>query len=304
MKFLNSKSIHLLGLVVGGLSVAFIAITIHNYSSQMGALLLDKKLVGFVLLYSLLYAGILQLVAISWFFLLRSVGDLSIGLLASIEIFSITQIYKYIPSNIFHFVGRFAVASRRGASLSTLSYAQVMEIVLMVLSSAAVALAFTWTFLLQISQQYGLTPIVGLFVFGFSSIVTVIGSPIISSMYFFKTARAYTLFGSVLSVLLYILFFIANGSIVAGITEHIYDVSVGYKSILGVTAASWLVGFVVPGAPGGLGVREAVLIAGLTAIGVPVPTATVVALLHRLVTVLGDVVLFGLGIALRRISAG
>lgn len=44
-------------------------------------------------------------------------------------------------------------------------------------------------------------------------------------------------------------------------------VASGVAKLIGIEAAAWLVGFVVPGAPGGLGVREAVLIAGLSAAG-------------------------------------
>ena len=59
---------------------------------------------------------------------------------------------------------------------------------------------------------------------------------------------------------------------------------------------AWLAGFVVPGAPGGLGVREAILVAFLSA---HLPTADVLAfaLASRLVTTLGEIV-FALGASL------
>lgn len=66
---------------------------------------------------------------------------------------------------------------------------------------------------------------------------------------------------------------------------------------LAVTAAwlclAWMAGYLVPGAPGGLGVREAVLLLGL-APTVGEPSALAAAASYRMVTVLSDVVCAGL----------
>ncbi len=57
---------------------------------------------------------------------------------------------------------------------------------------------------------------------------------------------------------------------------------------------AWMAGYLVPGAPGGLGVREAVMLLGL-APTVGEPSALAAALSYRMVTVLADVVCAGLG---------
>ena len=65
-----------------------------------------------------------------------------------------------------------------------------------------------------------------------------------------------------------------------------------------VFAVAWVVGLITPGAPGGLGVRESIITLGLgTVIGAP--AALTAALLHRAVSVTGDVIAFGLGCVLR-----
>jgi len=83
-------------------------------------------------------------------------------------------------------------------------------------------------------------------------------------------------------------FFAASAALVAGVAAAM---SAAGPADLPVIAAaylvSWIVGFVVPGAPGGIGVREAVflyLVAGTVA----APTALALALLARLMTTLGD----------------
>ncbi len=64
-------------------------------------------------------------------------------------------------------------------------------------------------------------------------------------------------------------------------------------------AVSWLAGYVVPGAPAGLGVREATLTALL---GSSLGEGTVVAaaLVWRLSTLLSDALVFGIGLSMRR----
>jgi len=64
--------------------------------------------------------------------------------------------------------------------------------------------------------------------------------------------------------------------------------------LAGLLAVAWVAGFVVPGAPAGLGVREAVLVAGLGHLTSP-GVALALPLLLRLVTVLGDAAAFPLG---------
>jgi uncharacterized membrane protein YbhN (UPF0104 family) len=68
--------------------------------------------------------------------------------------------------------------------------------------------------------------------------------------------------------------------------------------VISVFAASWLVGFITPGAPGGIGVRETALILGLTpAAGEPLSVA--VALLARIMSLIGDLLFFSLACVVR-----
>lgn len=59
-------------------------------------------------------------------------------------------------------------------------------------------------------------------------------------------------------------------------------------------AAAWLLGFLVPGAPGGLGIREFVLVLGLTPV-TGEAQAALDALMFRLVTITGDTIMTVIG---------
>lgn len=87
--------------------------------------------------------------------------------------------------------------------------------------------------------------------------------------------------------------------IILGLT-HAFPVS--YPSIVGAYSLAWLAGFLLPGAPAGLGVREAVLVLAIGP-GVGDETATVTALLLRVATTLGDGAALATGLVVRRLRA-
>jgi uncharacterized membrane protein YbhN (UPF0104 family) len=67
----------------------------------------------------------------------------------------------------------------------------------------------------------------------------------------------------------------------------------------GIFAIAWIVGFVTLVSPGGIGVREAVLLAGL-APAYGAGTALGVAVLYRVITSVGDLIAFIVGLIVER----
>ena len=80
------------------------------------------------------------------------------------------------------------------------------------------------------------------------------------------------------------------GGILVLVCGFIYDVEIdgtGAAAIITYYMLAWVLGFIVPGAPGGIGVREAILVLLLS----PVIGDTVTlsaALIHRLISIIGD----------------
>ena len=93
--------------------------------------------------------------------------------------------------------------------------------------------------------------------------------------------------------------FVLLGLCAALLARAFFGAAAPFPRLAGVFAAAWVAGFVTPGAPAGLGVREAVLAGGLRPIYGP-EVALALPLLFRMVTVTGDGVAFALGTLLRR----
>jgi hypothetical protein len=98
------------------------------------------------------------------------------------------------------------------------------------------------------------------------------------------------------AVLAYALNFLLLGSALALVGVAVADLSLGaLPRVIAVFALSWVAGFVVPAAPAGLGVREAVLLALLP---LSSTRALPVVFGFRLATTLGDLLSLGLGTVL------
>lgn len=287
----NSKIIRAGGAVIALAAMYFVISSVYGYADQLAEMLQRPQFVVVVVASALLYTLAFQLVGLAWFSLLVSVGEKAISPARALHVLARTQVYKYMPTNVIHFVGRFVLAVRYGAAKDALSYAQVMEIILMVLASGSVALLFSFSFLLKIGEGYGMSRLLASAVYIAAGLAALMLAPLVAGRYF-KQSRKHLAFSmAAASIACYGVFFLANGLIVVLLLHVLHGPTIEWKMVIGVSAAGWLLGFVVPGAPGGLGVREAVLIAGLSSVGIPAAAATAVAITHRIVTLLADVLL-------------
>ncbi|TPJ68412.1 hypothetical protein [Mesorhizobium sp. B2-7-1] len=293
------------GLAISLAALVFVGMAIHRSFGDLQRQLISSLFLIVVLGCAGAYAVILQLVGIAWYRFLVAIDGPSLGLSPALAIFGRTQIYKYLPSNVLHMVGRFALARNLGTSNKALTFAQIGELSVIVLTAGVLGASLAWPVFRDAYAQYApgspVLPDNPVLIEGFIAaglLVLAIGTMLLFRL---RTAGigGGALIVSVEAFLLYALFFIGNGLLIVALLRTLSDAG-HVPELIGIGAAAWLIGFVVPGAPGGLGVREAVLIMGLTAAGLPAPAATTVALGNRLVTVLGDCLVALAELILRR----
>ena len=107
-----------------------------------------------------------------------------------------------------------------------------------------------------------------------------------------------------LVVLLYIISYLVLGLVLFLISSGVFGKDGNDILLLsGIFATAWVAGFVTPGAPAGIGIREVILVAALTPL-YGNGTAIGIAAVLRLVTVLGDGMTFLVGIFLSKSFAG
>jgi len=240
-------------------------------------------------------AGIL--LAVAWRILLHGSGEDEVCWHESRRIYARTQIAKYIPGNVMQLVGRHVVGRQAGWSHVGLVLSSAVEMLMLLAVAAVVALiglALTGIDVGLLKIPVLLALIAALVAGAYLAMRLIprllVGKwPEVADRLRSRKLRALWLVG-----LLYLAFFLAGGLVLLIVCEVVLEkpVDLGYwPLVFSLFAVGWTAGVITPGAPSGLGIREAVLVVGLSPIASPADAVLIAGLL-RLLTVCGDVLFF------------
>jgi len=217
-----------------------------------------------------------------------------------LHIFLVSQIGKYLPGNIGQYLGRFYLSGKHGIPHKTTASIIVMEIISIVVSALAVityssmAIDFTalpaWIRSDEASTIYGYRmPIMAAF------LTIIVGASLAFGELRGKLAAfCVSVFPGVLCL---VFFALSLSYLLKALGTH-----ADFSSLVVWTSISWLLGFITPGSPAGVGIREYLLIQFLSpAYGAG--SATAAALLFRIISCAGDCLLALLGLLFGRYAA-
>lgn len=206
-----------------------------------------------------------------------------------------SQLAKYLPGNVFHLAWRHFSARREGAGHRALGLALALETVLLLASAAILAFGVISDPRIDALAPWAralvwIAPLV--------AVLAWIGIGIAGRRAGLERLSPLRTIGPLASVaILDFAFFIA-----AALSLRALAVEPDVLPLFawcGWLALAWAVGYVTPGAPAGLGLREAVLALGLAPVLGAAP-ALALALAYRLVTVVADALLALAGFAVLR----
>lgn len=233
------------------------------------------------------YALLLAFLAKGWSASVAG-SKIKIGSVESIAVYGISVLPKYFPGSVLQYLSRQVLGKSYGWRSSVLAYASFVEVMLHIICPTLIA------FLLFIpAALFFDAPQVGWYgasaaVFCFSASAVLIWS------------RAKLDQSSIWISLYWQLLFFAGLAILAMVSASVWGVeSYLLPQVGGLFLLSWLVGFVIPIAPGGLGVREAAGVALMSGI-IGIEQAFTLQISMRAMTLGGDVILFLAGNICRR----
>ena len=285
------------GLLLVAASVAYLA-ALARQAADLPRLRWDAAAVaGFAAsigLYLIALAG----GAAAWTVLLAATGERP-RYLPVLAVQLVSQAAKYLPGNVAQYAGRTVLAARLGHAPANVLVTLVIETACAVIAGVAFALASLGEALLWRAGAVVLAAVAagalagGLFRRpGFRRLVRLPPAP--------EGTGGAPGWGSWLTCIgCNWASFVLLGLGAALLARVFFDAAAPFPRLAGVLAAAWVAGFVTPGAPAGLGVREAVLAGGLRPLYGP-DVALALPLLFRMVTVTGDGVALALGTLLRR----
>ena len=282
-------------LVIYCLVILFRQVITFQHNLQLSNLLTHENVL-FVLMLSLIHLLSLNLLGIAWYSNL-AIASPQLKKWPLIAIYGYTQLAKYLPGNIFHFAGRQLFANKLGIQQLDVFKATLREIIAHLVSSMLVIFVlfllslFFVESLKLIQEKFQLMVD---FVYSWQWIFLSLVITMLSITWFFKhylLDKLKGLFTS--SFFLFIAFHLISASLFV-LTLYWFgkvDVHFLFLTMLSYVLA-WVIGYVVPGAPGGVGVREVVLLLMLNGV-YPQSLLLIAVLINRLITTLADFYFFG-----------
>jgi glycosyltransferase 2 family protein len=255
------------------------------------------------------YALLSVLLVVVWATILDAFAPGCIGAKDAYALYATTQIMKYIPSNVVHFVGRHVALRRRGVSHLALIATVFGEAAILVCGACLTVLTLEPDVLSAVYGRYVRwenAPII---------VAVSLAFCLCTALTWLRSAslRRAVSIGMhrrlvprlAVAVAAAAVFFASTTLLVSMVCRLLLDDPAGFStgSVAATLAGAWIVGFMIPGASAGIGVREAAVILLLSP-AVGAANAAVIATIYRIVTAGGDALLAGSGGLVRRFVAG
>jgi hypothetical protein len=302
---LSKGGAKLLSLAIFLIALSFYGWSLWSYRTQLQEFTIDTSSIIVLVVSSLLAAIMVMIGGVIWFFLLRDY-KVPVYPVAAITVFSVAQFGKYLPGNVGHYFGRVVLARNIGISLSITLSTMVIEM----LWGMCVGIGLTLLSLTFFVEGRSLGPYQNIapVTLGLSTAFLLVtpwlgvgflnrcfprlanrlsgGGPMISP-------RLHT---ALLVAALFLVSFAIMGLILKLQAQWLFGVtSSSMYELTCLFAAAWLAGYVVPGAPGGLGVREAVIVLLFSPV-LGAGAAVGLGVTLRVTTILGDAMAFAIGV--------
>ncbi|MCL2404232.1 MAG: hypothetical protein FWC92_01665 [Defluviitaleaceae bacterium] len=310
MKHITRKQIvSWAGTILMIVSLAFLAYRIYvlstgadfNFSTFASA----GVVVGLVLVALMEGLGIL-LAGFNFRALIKNVSGVLVHRPLALLVYTISNVYKYIPGGAMYVLGRNRLAeeiddlSHPAVALSTIiegalvAIAAILIVVVTVFDHTVEHIRQTET---ELPTAFVIVIIVvlvlaGSAVYSFRRVIAEGLGKLLAHMQVLRPLVLLKRFGFALLIMI-----LWGGTFLATLVVLGQEMSPGMApTIIGLFLLAWLAGFLTPGAPSGLGIREMIMLTFLSGMiyeGILIPAMVV----HRVLAALGDVAAYGVAVA-------
>ncbi len=297
----------------GGISlVAITSIYFLNYLVENWSLfreqIVESQPIPTLIALSFCYMISYLVTSVAWYILLASFGEKPKAL-HTLNIILRSQFGKYLPGNFGHHVGRVLLAHKSGLAKGPIAMTMIIEVITVILAASGTAFIAITVGQISILPTLFAVPSSGnILIFGILVISVVVylylsrplSSISLHSLWNVGEVRIPKILAFIGSYLLYTTNFLLLGMILYVLMLSFSNgTSADFWFLTGVFSLAWIAGFITPGAPAGLGVREAILVSTIDPIyGAEIALSLTVSL--RIICTLGDGIGFIVGLALNR----
>ena len=290
------KWVVIIGKVISSLCVVFMIYRLYKIEIDWSIFLRSPK--TFIIIVCLIFLQVIDnfLNVTTWKMYLDTFSDQKNSYSETASVYLKSNIAKYLPGNVAHYVGRNVLGKKMGVKQSSILMATVFEVVCLCVFNIVFALVMSFQNVKSVVNRLVteqritvISPILIVII----AIIIVMGIHIFiryrENVAHFLNKKVFLTFLKTAPI--YIIIIMITALILALVFWLILDVSINYASVASANSLSWLVGYILPGAPGGIGIRETILVWLLESEGALeyIMLATVV---FRICLILGDFLSF------------
>jgi len=303
------KIIRYVGYLITLISFYYLIRVILSFDFHLLTFKKNFSSLGSILLLSMGYGlFILPIGSYSWKSIIEFLSQERISEKEAFRIYARANIAKYIPGNVMQYVGRNYLASKLGWRQSDIAFSSFIEITLTIVTG------FLLLFFLVIGGFVSIPAILSLRInFKLYPFYFLILMMVLLFLWFVykkkgipETFKELKLRNSIIfSIKIFFIYssmFITLSFFLIHIFYFVLDIPVKTEEILPIISSfivSWFVSFVAPGVPGGLGVRESLIVLLLSPLYGP-EKSLFASLILRFVTISGDIIAFLLTFLLKK----
>ena len=280
------------------LALAFIIYKISKMKIDLSLLSNGPLVISILFIGSFVSVINVLLRAVAWNNNLSFLADQPTNKKKVFQIYTKANLGKYLPGNIMHFVERNLYAAEIGMGQLETAASTLFEIVGQCTAALVIGAALSFSYIVRFVRQYMvgwylLCVIILFIVCAVGIIVAVKKSEKLRFLISKMKNRDFLLMFSK-NLLYYVLDLLLLGVMlvvsVCALSGEIPDLS-QVMLLISENTIAWLIGFVVPGAPGGVGIREAII--QIMSEGTRFADVILIAaIIQRIISILGDVLAY------------
>ena len=304
------KAVSFVGTILMIIALVFVFRRLYQMREGLDFSILSNAWVLVALLLVVLLESITVILAsINYRGIVVNISGVDLEFHVAIKVYNIANMYKFIPGGLLQVLGRNRMAvETEGLRHRKVALATLLEGILWVLAALILSIVYSFHYFMYYIRQLDALPLIGYILI----LILFITIPI---FYRFRNPLQTTLKkinddanGRLLMILIkYLIFMLAMISLwglsfLATLTILGQPLTLGLGiTIVGLYILSWLLGFLTPGAPSGLGIREFVLLMSLGGI-IHEEILLSAIVIHRVLQIAGDIVAYVMAMCYAKIK--
>ncbi|MGX7203926.1 lysylphosphatidylglycerol synthase domain-containing protein [Enterococcus pingfangensis] len=299
MKKQVNKYLKIIGNVVTIIAVVFILRKLMRNDVDYQSLFKTKNILS-ISIVVIVQSIIVITNAFPWKTLVEMMTNIPIPFSETIPVYVKSNLMKYVPGNVFQFVGRNELAIKKDLPHIKVATATFLDILMTVIAASLISIIFLFNFIWSSIQENAWAHLLSLGILILVIIIAIIlfifRKKILSLIkkqdYLFTKKSLKKIF---ICLFYYVVILMVSSLMYMLVIMFILDIPLTpslFINLFSANTLAWLVGFITPGAPAGIGIKEAVMV-GVTGGLINTSTITFSMVIMRVLLTIADVLAFG-----------